>query len=588
MTLTDPSLFWLILILAVCISALLAWLWAQARTRALLQPQIEHWQQQAAAGQAECARLQTENQYRQQEYQEAAAARQQLQQELNGTQQRLHVAETENRQLAPLKQQWQEGQAQIRQLQEQQQQQHGRLAATQQQLHNWQAKESEWQQLAEEHRQLQEQYRHNHGRLSAAQQELQSWQAKEGEWQQLAEEHRQLQQQYSDVQLMHERLHTQLQQEREAHAEKLALLDEARATLSQQFKNLANEILEEKSQRFSSQNQQQINQLLQPLHERMQGFSQLIQNTYEKETKERGTLEAELKRLQQLNTQLHSDAKALTDALTGVRNKQQGNWGEMILETVLENSGLQKGREYRIQAAATRTDDDGQQRRLQPDVLIDLPDNKQIIIDAKVSLTAYVRYTQAEDADTAARELAAHVQSVRQHIKGLAGKSYSDIDGLHTLDFVFMFIPVEPAYLLALQQDNQLFDECFQQRIMLVGPSTLLATLRTVANIWRNEQQNQNALAIASEGGKLLDKFVGFVTTLEGVGKNISQAQNAYQTAMKQLKTGPGNLVRRAEKLRELGVKSTKKLPAAYAQYDDGEDETIPALPAQTDTDSIK
>ena len=455
------------------------------------------------------------------------------------------MAETENRRLAPLQQQWQEGQAHIRQLQEQQQQQHGRLAA--------------------------------------AQQQLQHWQAKNGEWQQLAEEHRQLQQQYSDVQLMHERLHTQLQQERETHAEKLALLDEARTALSQQFKNLANEILEEKSQRFSSQNQQQINQLLQPLHERMQGFSQLIQNTYEKETKERSTLEAELKRLQQLNTQLHSDAKALTDALTGVRNKQQGNWGEMILETVLENSGLQKGREYRVQATATLTDDDGQQRRLQPDVLINLPDNKQIVIDAKVSLTAYVRYTQAEDADTAARELAAHVQSVRQHIKGLAGKSYSDIDGLHTLDFVFMFIPVEPAYLLALQQDNQLFDECFQQRIMLVGPSTLLATLRTVANIWRNEQQNQNALAIANEGGKLLDKFVGFVTTLESVGKNISQAQNAYQTAMNQLKDGRGNLIGRAEKLRDLGVKSAKKLPAAYSQYDDGD---ISALPAQIDTDS--
>lgn len=548
MTVTDPALFWPILILTLCLSALAAWLWSQARTRARLQPQIEHWQQQAAAEQAECARLLAENQYRQQEYQEAADARQQLQQELNHTRQRLHVAETENRQLAPLQQQWQESQTHVRQLQEQQQQQHGRLAAAQQQLQHWQAKDTEWQQLAEEHRQLQRQH--------------------------------------SQIQLAHERLHTQLQQERAAHAEKLALLDEARATLSQQFKNLANEILEEKSQRFSSQNQQQINQLLQPLHERMQGFGQLIQNTYEKETKERGTLEAELKRLQQLNTQLHSDAKALTDALTGVRNKQQGNWGEMILETVLENSGLQKGREYRVQAAATLTDEDGQQRRLQPDVLINLPDNKQIIIDAKVSLTAYVRHTRAEDADTAARELAAHVQSVRQHIKGLAGKSYSDIDGLHTLDFVFMFIPIEPAYLLALQQDPQLFDECFQQRIMLVGPSTLLATLRTVANIWRNEQQNQNALAIANEGGKLLDKFIGFVATLEGVGKNIHQAQNAYQTAMNQLQDGRGNLIGRAKKLQQLGVKSAKKLPAAYSQYDEGEGEDMPALPAPTDSDT--
>lgn len=534
---------WLITVATLVLGAICAWLWAQARTRARLQPQIEHWQQQAAAEHAAYARLLAENQHHQQAWQTADDDKRSLQQEVLGLQQRLHVAETENRRIPSLQQQLCEQQQHIQQLQAQQQQHHGQLSAAEQQLQHWQAKNSEWQQLAEEHRQLQQQYQH--------------------------------------AQLAHERLHTQLQQERATHAEKLALLTEARDQLSQQFKTLANDILEEKSQRFSSQNQQQIKQLLQPLHERMQGFSQLIQNTYEKETKERGTLEAELKRLQQLNTQLHGDAKALTDALTGVRNKQQGNWGEMILETVLENAGLHKGREYQVQAAATHTDDDGQQRRLQPDVLVNLPDNKQIIIDAKVSLTAYVRYTQATDADTAARELAAHVQSVRQHIKGLAEKRYSDIDGLHTLDFVFLFIPVEPAYLLALQQDHRLFDESFHKRIMLVGPSTLLATLRTVANIWRNEQQNQNALLIANEGGKLLDKFIGFVGTLENIGKNLDQAQSAYHTAFNQLQSGRGNLITRARKLQTLGVKAAKTLPAAYpAEDENGED--APVLPAHS------
>lgn len=212
----------------------------------------------------------------------------------------------------------------------------------------------------------------------------------------------------------------------------------------------------------------------------------------------------------------------------------------MILETVLENSGIQKGREYVVQAASVRKEEDGGTRRLQPDVLVNLPDNKQIVIDSKVSLTVYVRYTQAADADEAARELAAYIASIRAHMKGLSLKDYTDLEGVNTLDFVFMFIPVEPVYLLALQNDAGLFQECFDKRIMLVSTSTLLATLRTVANIWRNEQQNQNALAIADEGGKLYDKFVGFVQTLESVGKGIDQAQNSFQTAFKQLAEDAG------------------------------------------------
>ncbi len=369
-----------------------------------------------------------------------------------------------------------------------------------------------------------------------------------------------LQKELADARVQNRHLATRIEQEQQAQQEKLALLDEARDALGSRFQNLANQILEEKSRRFSEQNREQLGILLNPLSEKLGGFSQLVQNTYEKEAKERLTLENELKRLQQLNSRLHEDAAALTRALTGSRNKTQGNWGEMILESVLEHSGLQKGREYTVQAASVQTQDDGSTRRLQPDVLVNLPDGKQIVIDSKVSLTAYVRYTQSQSEDEARTHLAEHVQSVRRHVAELSAKQYSDIDGLTTLDFVFMFIPVEPAYLLALQQDGSLFQECFDKRIMLAGPSTLLATLRTVANIWRNEQQNRNALAIAEEGGRLYDKFAGFVETLQSVGKNIEQAQTAYHKALGQLKDGRGNLITRAQKLHKLGVKAGKQI----------------------------
>lgn len=425
----------------------------------------------------------------------------------------------------------------------------------------------------------QQQCRSASTQLAAAEQQLKDWQLRSEEWHLHEEEFLQVQGELNHVRVENSRLATQLKHAREAYDEKLTLLNEARVSLTDQFKSLANDILEEKSKRFSEQNQISLNQLLTPLHERMQGFSQLVQNTYEKEAKERTTLETELKHLQQLNAQLHNDAKALTDALTGTQNKNQGNWGEMILEKVLENSGLHKGREYVLQASSTVIDEDGRQRRLQPDVLVNLPENKQIVIDAKTSLTAYVRYTQATDPGSATKALAAHIQSVRQHIKDLSAKSYDEIDGLNTLDFVFMFIPVEPAYLLALQQDNQLFDDCFQKRIMLVGPSTLLATLRTIAHIWRNEQQNQNALAIAKEGGKLYDKFVGFVNTLEGVGKNLDQAQGQFQKAMGQLVNGRGNLVSKANKLRQLGVQSGKNLPEHYQTPDEDEEELTLSIP---------
>ena len=481
------------------------------------------------------------------------------------------------------------------QLQSDHQSQCERLNAAQVELHDClikiallETENQQFSQLKEKISKLEQQLQQSDSHLqeitehfAVSQQQLQDWQLRSEEWALREVAYNQTQQELNNVRVENSRLSTQLQHEREAFEEKLVLLNEARTSLTDQFKSLANDILEEKSKRFSEQNQASLIQLLNPLHERMQGFSQLVQNTYEKESKQRTTLETELKNLQLLNAQLHNDAKALTDALVGTQNKNQGNWGEMILEKVLESSGLHKGREYVLQASSTVIDEFGRQRRLQPDVLINLPENKQIIIDAKTSLTAYVRYTQASDTKSADQALASHIQSVRQHIKDLSAKNYDEIEGLNSLDFVFMFIPVEPAYLLALQQDNQLFDDCFQKRIMLVGPSTLLATLRTIAHIWRNEQQNQNALNIAKEGGKLYDKFVGFVNTLETVGEKLGHAQDQFQRAMKQLSSGRGNLINRANKLRQLGIQTNKTLADTYQTGED--DEEMPLVTAEND-----
>ncbi len=366
-----------------------------------------------------------------------------------------------------------------------------------------------------------------------------------------------------------QQLKTLVEQERIANLDKITLLSEAKETLSNQFKSLANDIMEEKSKRFTEQNQQNMLQLLNPLNDRIQGFGKLVQETYEKDSKERLTLENELKRLQQLNTRLNEDANALTSALLGSNNKAQGNWGEMVLESVLESSGLTRGREYDIQVSDTIENDDGTSRKAQPDVIIHLPEGKHIIIDAKVSLTAYVRYTKAVNIEDQKKELKLHVTSMRNHIRTLSEKRYQDIYKNTTLDFVFMFVPVEPAYLLAVQHDGSLFNECFEKRIMLVGPSTLLATLRTVSSIWRYENQNENALEIARQSGQMYDKFVGFIQTLEKLGKQIQGAQENYHQAMKQLKTGSGNLVGRAEKLLTMGVKANKRLETEYEKDDE-------------------
>ncbi|MCD4501519.1 DNA recombination protein RmuC [Chromobacterium vaccinii] len=365
-------------------------------------------------------------------------------------------------------------------------------------------------------------------------------------------------------------LATQLDNERRQSQEKLALLMEARQTLSDQFKALAGDILEEKSKRFTEQNQQNLGTLLNPLHERIQNFGKLVQDTYDKDSKERLTLETELKRLQELNTRLGDDAVALTNALTGASSKAQGTWGEMVLEKVLETSGLTKDREYRVQVSDTLETDDGG-KRYQPDVVIDLPEGKQLVVDSKVSLNAYVRYTAAEDDAAREAELKGHIAAIRAHIRSLSEKRYQDLYKLNTLDFVFMFIPVEPAYLLAVQHDMSLFNEAFERRIMIVGPSTLLATLRTVASIWRYEYQNQNAQEIARQGGAMYDKFAGFVANMEKLGKQLDTSRDTFSDAMKQLSSGRGNLMTSAEKLRKLGIRNNKQL-SAQLRLESGED----------------
>jgi DNA recombination protein RmuC len=366
-------------------------------------------------------------------------------------------------------------------------------------------------------------------------------------------------------------LATTLQQERQQSQEKLALLMEARQTLSDQFKALAGDILEEKSKRFTEQNQQNLGALLTPLHERIQNFGKLVQDTYDKDSKERLTLETELKRLQELNTRLGDDAVALTNALTGASSKAQGTWGEMVLEKVLETSGLTKDREYRVQVSDTLETEDGS-KRYQPDVVIDLPEGKQLVVDSKVSLNAYVRYTAADNDAAREAELKGHIAAIRAHIRALSEKRYQDLYKLNTLDFVFMFIPVEPAYLLAVQHDMSLFNEAFERRIMIVGPSTLLATLRTVASIWRYEYQNQNAQEIARQGGAMYDKFAGFVANMEKLGKQLDAGRDTFADAMKQLSSGRGNLMTSAEKLRKLGIRNNKQLTAPLQLEDDGDE----------------
>jgi len=351
-------------------------------------------------------------------------------------------------------------------------------------------------------------------------------------------------------------LETTLLEQQKQGEEKLALLQEAKIQLNMEFKNIANEIFDAKQKRFSEQNQTQLDGILKPLGERIQAFEKKVEDSYSNEARERFSLIKEVRNLQDINARISKDAINLTNALKG-ESKTQGTWGEVILERVLEKSGLVKGREYEIQFSAKSADG----RRQQPDVVVHLPEGKDLIIDSKVSLTAYERYCSADDPLIRDAELGTHIQSLRQHIKQLSAKDYQNLAGIRTLDFVLLFVPVEAAFSVAVQQDSELFSSAFDKNIVLVAPSTLLATLRTIQNIWRYEQQNKNAQEIADRAGALYDKFVNFVADLEDIGTRLGAVQTSYDKAHNKLASGRGSLVGRAENMRELGAKVSKSLP---------------------------
>ena len=345
--------------------------------------------------------------------------------------------------------------------------------------------------------------------------------------------------------------------------------EKLREKFETEFENLANKILEEKSKKFTEQNKEKLDQVLKPLGEKIEEFKKQVADTYEKETRDRVSLKEQIVKMAELNQKMTDEAKNLTKALKG-DTKKQGNWGEVILQRILEKSGLQKGREYELQES--HTTEDG--RRLQPDVVIHLPEDKRLIVDSKVSLTDYERYISADDDATQERALKAHVQSVRTHVKGLSAKNYQKIYEGNSPDFVLLFIPVEPAFAAALQGDSDLYYEAFENNIVIVSPSTLLATLATIDNIWKQEYQNKNAMEIAKRGGALYDKFKLFVESMEDIGQRIDQTQKSYDEAMNRLTTGNGNVLRQVEMLRSLGAKVSKQLPEELLQNDEVEKES--------------
>ncbi len=352
------------------------------------------------------------------------------------------------------------------------------------------------------------------------------------------------------------RLEAALDSERKQGLGRIESLNEAKEALTIQFKNLANDILDDKTRRFTEQNALSLDALLKPLQTKLTEFKEQVSTSYANESRERFALKSEIERLSALNVKMSDETRSLTQALKG-DSKVQGNWGELVLESILESSGLRKGEEYLVQDSHTQVDGS----RLQPDIVVRLPEGRHLVVDSKVSITAYARHAESADADTAQIELNAHIQSLCQHIQGLSSKNYSSLYGVGSVDFVLMFIPIEPAFLLALKSAPNLYQEALAKNIVLVCPSTLMATLRTVAHLWRQDHQNKNALEIARQCGALYDKFVGFIDDMEKLGQRIDQAQTSYHDAFSKLKTGKGNLIRTAERVRELGVKPSKTLP---------------------------
>jgi DNA recombination protein RmuC len=333
-------------------------------------------------------------------------------------------------------------------------------------------------------------------------------------------------------------------------------LEELQNRLKTEFKNIANEVLEDKSKRFTEQNKLNLEGILNPLRDRIKDFEEKVDKTYKADSSERISLKEQLKHLTELNKQVSEEANNLVKALKG-DSKKQGNWGEMILDTILEKSGLVEGEGY-VKQFSINTEDG---KRYQPDVVVKLPDNKHIIIDAKISLVAYNACVNADNEIERDKYLKEHLFSVRTHIKGLSEKNYHESTQFDTPDFVLLFLPIESSFSIALQGDNELYQYAWDRKIVLVSPTTLLATLRTIASIWKQEKQTKHAIEIAEKAGALYDKFAGFVTDLLEVGKKMDAAKLTYSDAMNKLSVGSGNLVNRVEAIKKLGAKATKALP---------------------------
>lgn len=345
------------------------------------------------------------------------------------------------------------------------------------------------------------------------------------------------------------------QQEQRSAEEKLTVLNEAREQLLKEFESLSQKIFDKKTAQFTEQSQQGMTSLLAPFREQLDGLKKKVEEVYVSDVRDRATLKAQITELHTLNQQMSADANALTTALRGEK-KTQGNWGELVLETVLEKSGLREGEEFIREQ--TLNNDDG--KRYRPDVIINLPDDKHIVVDSKVSLNAYTDYVNAEDElqrDTAARR---HCDAIKQHIRSLSDKSYQQLEGINSPDFVFMFMPVEPAFMLAFQLDEGLFNEAFERRIVVVTPTTLLATLRTVASIWAIERRNKSTEKLAEQAGKIYDKLAIVVDRMESLGKQLGTVQNTYDDTWKALKGGRGNLVNQASQFTQLGIRVKKEL----------------------------
>lgn len=354
------------------------------------------------------------------------------------------------------------------------------------------------------------------------------------------------------------------QEQEKRLAEQRQEFEELNKRFNTEFENLANKILDEKSKKFTDQNKENLETILRPLRENIEKFEKKVEEKYDNEQRERASLKGEIKVLHELNKKISEEAHNLTTALKG-DSKKQGNWGELILERILENSGLIKGEEYFTQYSTQN--DSGS--RIQPDVVVQLPEDKQIIIDSKVSLTAYERFVNAEDPSDQERFLKDHITSVKRHINELFEKNYHTGKGLNSPEFVLMFMPIESSFSASVRADDELFNYAWDKRIVIVSPSTLLATLRTVASIWKQDRQTKNAIEIAEKSGALYDKFVGFIEDMKKIGDRLDSTQKVYQEGMKKLSEGSGNLVKRAQELKKMGARANKQLPSEIVGLED-------------------